>query len=141
MYGKRCLSFRSAPAAALLTVVLTALLAAAPARSQLSLASLNCLHLGQGRPAYQQNKETILWNLLAGYDVVLLQEVMRQAKFAKIVTPGTNVFLVSALQGKGTYKEAYATTTASPSPSWARTASATRTASSAPHPGARDGRP
>ena len=106
MYGKRCLSFRSAPAAALLTVALTALLAATPARSQLSLASLNCLHLGQGKPAYQLNKEAILKIFLNGYDVVLLQEVMRQADLAD-VTPGAYRFLVSNLQGKGTYKEAY----------------------------------
>lgn len=79
----------------------------APADAQIRVASLNTLHLGQGRVPYQQNKEPILKALFAGYDVILLQEVMRQANLAN-VTPGTYYVIATPVQGPTTYKEAYA---------------------------------
>ncbi|MEM6455010.1 MAG: endonuclease/exonuclease/phosphatase family protein [Acidobacteriota bacterium] len=80
---------------------------ASAASAQFTLASLNCLHLGQGSAAYQANKEAILQPLFANYDVVVLQEVMRQANLGS-VTPGAYNFIVTPVQGPGTYKEAYA---------------------------------
>ncbi len=90
-----------------LTLALAALLAPASAAAQLTVGSFNTLHLGQGPVAYQTNKQAILKNLFAGYDVVLLQEVMAQANLGN-VTPGSHFFVATAVQGPTTYKEAYA---------------------------------
>ena len=92
---------------ALLFALAAHLTYAAPAAAQFRLASVNCLHLGQGAAAYQQNKNTILRGLFGAYDVVALQEVMAQANLAT-VTPGSHYFLATAVQGATTYKEAYA---------------------------------
>lgn len=81
--------------------------APSPADAQFSLASLNTLHLGQGKAPYQQNKEAILKQLFASFNVVVLQEVMQQANVGN-VTPGSHAFVVTPVQGPGTYKEAYA---------------------------------
>jgi hypothetical protein len=91
-----------------LVIALTAYLALrAPAAAQFSLASQNCLHLGQGPVAYQQNKEAILRGVFGNYDVTVLQEVMAQANVGN-VTPGSHYFVATAVQGPTTYKEAYA---------------------------------
>lgn len=93
--------------AALLFALAAHLALASPAAAQFSLASQNCLHLGQGGAAYQQNKETILRGVFGAHDVVILQEVMSQANVGN-VTPGSHYFLATAVQGPSTYKEAYA---------------------------------
>ena len=97
---------RTARAAALLTLMLFAFSGAARAL-QFTLASQNCLRLGQGKKVNQTNKNKILRNLFAGYDVIVLQEVMAQANLGQ-VTPGTHQYIVTKLQGPGSYKEAYA---------------------------------
>jgi hypothetical protein len=89
-------------------VTLALLLLAGTAHGQsFSLASLNCLHLGWGKQTYQQNKATILGNVFGQYDVIILQEVMARADVGS-VTPGSHYNIVTATQGPGSYKEAYA---------------------------------
>lgn len=98
---------RPAPAAALLALALLAFRGTAPGQPLFTLASQNCLHLGQGRQPYQQNKEPILSGVFANFDVVVLQEVMAQANVGN-VTPGTHYYIATPVQGPTTYKEAYA---------------------------------
>ena len=91
----------------LLAATVAALLAASPlAAQQFTLASLNCLHLGWGPEQYQGDKQNILKELFAGFDVVILQEVMAQANLS-FVTPGFFAFQVTPVLGPGSYKEAY----------------------------------
>jgi hypothetical protein len=95
---------RARPLLVSLAVMLCATVA--PAQTLFSLASQNCLHLGWGNAAYQQSKEAQLETVFANYNVIVLQEVMAHADLSR-VTPGGYVFLLSGLQGPGSYKEAY----------------------------------
>lgn len=94
----------------------------AEAQPTFSLLSANCLHLGWSNWPYQRNKYQVLQGVFNGFDVSILQEVMRQANMtcalpgATVNLNGTctapalgNFFaLVTPVQGRTTYREAYA---------------------------------
>ncbi|HEX3553783.1 MAG TPA: hypothetical protein VIA62_11205 [Thermoanaerobaculia bacterium] len=96
----------TAPIAALL--VLALLTSSGAAHGDFTLASQNCLHLGWGKQAYQTKKNNLLKHFYknVGYDVIVLQEVMRQADIG-LMNPGDYWVTNTIVQGASTYKEAY----------------------------------
>ncbi|HEX7186006.1 MAG TPA: hypothetical protein VF756_29545 [Thermoanaerobaculia bacterium] len=98
---------RTARVAALLVLALFILSGAA--RADFKLVSLNCLHLGWGKQPYQAEKNQDLKNFFDGEkaDVIVLQEVMRQADVG-LVNPGEYEVAATPVQGASSYKEAYA---------------------------------
>ena len=73
-----------------------------------TLASQNCLHLGQNDPTTNQAlKNTTLQAQISRYDVSMLQEVMSQANLS-LVTPGSFYYINTPLAGASSYKEKYA---------------------------------
>ena len=84
------------------------------ASAQFTLLSQNTLHLGWGKDPYQATKNTYLFNTVIGnpanFDVVILQEVMRQADLATLANsflPGTYQVVQTDPLGPGSYKETY----------------------------------
>lgn len=86
---------------------LLVLLAAGPARADFCMLTQNGLHLGQGKPAYQQVKRAVLQGIFDDYDVIALQEVMNAEEAARLAPPGF-IASVSAAKGATSYREHYA---------------------------------
>ncbi|WP_233968912.1 endonuclease/exonuclease/phosphatase family protein [Pectobacterium polaris] len=78
----------------------------AQAASDLTIASLNTLHLNWGKPQNLTNRCAAIDELLKKSDIVLLQEVMKTNIFTCTLTTDFGADC-SALKGASTYKEAY----------------------------------
>lgn len=92
-------------AAMLLTLLALTALAPPAQAGSFKLLSQNTLHLG-----WRGHDEKLprLRQAFTGYDVILLQEVMRDAPVGAVVpTLGSYVFATTPLKGSSTYKEAY----------------------------------
>jgi hypothetical protein len=98
---------RTRPLAALAALLLALALPTESTGKSFEILSQNLLRLGQGDTAHKTRKYKYFQNdVFENYEVVLMQEVMRQADMNRI-DPGGYSWYMTGLKGRSTYKEAY----------------------------------